>query len=58
MVGLMCRVLNVRVIFLDRYRIRMQGELHRGTKGLLTNLRVLAYTMLTGLKILQRKNRP
>ena len=30
-------------------------ELHRGTAGPLTNLRVRAYTMLTGLKVLQRK---
>ena len=50
MVGLRCRVLDVRVIFLDRYRVHMQWELHRGTAGPLTNLRVRAYTMLTGLK--------
>jgi len=58
MVGLRCRVLDVRVIFMDRYRVHMQWELHRGTAGPLTNLRVLAYTMLTGLKVLQRKLRP
>ena len=38
MVGLRCRVLDVRVIFLDRYRVHMQWELHRGTAGPLTNL--------------------
>lgn len=54
MVGLRCRVLDVRVIFLDRYHVRMQWELHRGTAGPLTNLRVLAYTVLAGLKVLQR----
>ena len=58
MVGLRCRVLDVRVIFMDRYRVHMQWELHRGTAGPLTNLRVLAYAMLTGLKVLQRKLRP